>query len=89
MNHKAMKKKLLKNPAIKASHDELAKAHFTKDQQILIDLIECVVDAKGEFEFYDKKDFAVYSRLHKELTEAKRALYNWVNKKLCKKTLKK
>jgi hypothetical protein len=56
---------------------------FTKDQQTLIDLIECVEDAKGDFALYgDMMPFDTRQRLHKELDKAKRNLYNWVNKRL-------
>jgi hypothetical protein len=66
------------------------KHGFTRQQQTLIDMIERVADASRDFEFYTPDiDWETRRKLDEELSDAKRSLYKWVNKKLCKKTLKK
>jgi hypothetical protein len=79
-NYKALKQKLLKKPAIKASYDELAKAHFTRPEQKMINLIDNLVYAVGEFKYYDETNFKAYDRIMKEQHLAMQAIFKHFQK---------
>lgn len=46
----------------------------------LANLIEAVVDSAQEFAFYDKRNYEVRTRLMDELDEAKKQLYDYVQR---------